>query len=145
MLGGKRSIDVWPVRFLLRSDFFPLSTRAFLPEVIYEKEFLPVCGAETGAAKDGAFAGMNKETLTSFCTKLGFERGRVWPHGKRAKKMLSKNAMMIGSCKSGEALNKCSLGRRNGLAYPRIGYVSDAGFKSVSDQCHAGCAVHVTA
>ena len=31
-----------------------------------------------------------------------------------------------------------------GLAYPRIGYVSDAGFKSVSDQCHAGSsAVHV--
>ena len=70
---------------------------AFVPEVLYEGQYYPICGHNFWDNDDGA---------TTVCKALGFISGaRI-----RTDAVYKVDAMPVGKCNSGEALDDCTAG-----------------------------------
>ena len=81
---------------------------AFVPEVLYEGRYYPICGNWFWDTDDGA---------TTVCKALGFFSGKK----KKTSEKYQVDAMPVGTCKSGEPLDKCTLG---GNAWGNFNYNS---------------------
>ena len=71
--------------------------KAFVPEVRFQGKYHPICGHYFWDDNVGA---------TNFCNLLGFKNGKI----KRTKVAYDVDAMPVGRCKPGEALNNCTRG-----------------------------------
>ena len=75
----------------------PVADEAFVPEVLYGGKYYPICGHYFWDNDNGA---------TTVCKALGFISGaRI-----RTDTVYEADAMPVGECKSGEALNRCTGG-----------------------------------
>ena len=70
---------------------------AFVPEVLYEGKYYPICGHYFWNNDDGA---------TIVCKELGFARGTRLS----TRAVYEVDAMPVGKCNSGETLDKCTAG-----------------------------------
>ena len=86
--------------------------KAFVPEVLFEGKYYPICGHYFWDNKDGA---------TAFCKLLGFKNGKM----AITKAKYNVDAMPVGICKAGEELTKCTGG---GNAWGNFAY-NDGGCK----------------
>ena len=71
--------------------------KAFVPEVLFEGKYYPICGHWFWNNTNGA---------KTFCNLLGFKNGIK----ANTNVAYSVDAMPVGQCKSGEALTKCTAG-----------------------------------
>ena len=71
--------------------------KAFVPEVLFEKKYFPICGH---------FFWDNDNGATAVCKLLGFKSGK---RGKTSA-AFDVDAMPVGDCKPGEPLTKCTGG-----------------------------------
>ena len=71
--------------------------KAFVPEVLYNGKYHPICGH--GFWDDNA-------GTTTVCNLLGFERGSF----TKTKQKYNVNAMPVGRCSAEEQLRKCTGG-----------------------------------
>ena len=86
----------------------PVEGEAFVPEVLYQGKYYPICGHYFWDTDDGA---------TSVCKALGFSSGKV----KKTQAKYTVDAMPVGVCKSGEPLDKCT---GSGNAWGNLDYRS---------------------
>ena len=80
--------------------------KAFVPEVLFEGKYHPICGHYFWDSEHGAKA---------FCNLLGFKNGKM----TQTKAIYNVDAMPVGHCKAGEELTKCTGG---GNAWGNFGY-----------------------
>ena len=78
----------------------PVENEAFVPEVLYQDKYYPICGHHFWNNNNGA---------TTVCKVLGFSSGTLII--TKAKYIV--DAMPIGSCNSGEPLDKCTGGENH--------------------------------
>ena len=104
-----------------QGDTQPVAGQAFVPEVLYEGNYYPICGHNFWDNKNGA---------TTVCKALGFTSGKV----QQTKATYTLDAMPVGQCKAGEPLDKCT---RAGNAW------GDFCWRN-GQQCKAGYRVGVT-
>lgn len=71
--------------------------KAFVPEVLFEGKYYPICGHFFWNGDHGA---------TAVCNLLGFENGKV----AITQAKYDVDAMPVGLCKAGEELTKCTGG-----------------------------------
>ena len=94
--------------------------KAFVPEVLFEGKYHPICGH---------FFWDNNASATAVCNLLGFNNGKMTI--TRAK--YNVDAMPVGRCKTGEELTKCTGG---GNAW--------GNFTGIDGRCKKGKEVGVT-
>ena len=71
--------------------------KAFVPEVLFEGKYHPICGH---------WFWNNHKGATAFCNLLRFKNGKMTKtHAK-----YNVDAMPVGQCKTGEVLTKCTAG-----------------------------------
>ena len=80
--------------------------KAFVPEVLFEGKYHPICGHYFWNDNVGA---------TAVCNLLGFNNGKM----TQTKAKYDVDAMPVGQCKAGEELTKCTGG---GNAWGNFGY-----------------------
>ena len=71
--------------------------QAFVPEVLYNGKYYPICGHYFWDNDNGA---------TTFCKMLGFHKGTY----KSTRNTYDVDSMPVGECKPGEGLMKCTGG-----------------------------------
>ena len=71
--------------------------KAFVPEVLFEGEYYPICGHKFWDNDDGA---------TTLCKHVGFQKGT----SQKIKNEYNVDSMPVGRCKPGEELMKCTGG-----------------------------------
>ena len=70
----------------------------------------PICGHYTWD---------NNNAATTFCKKLGFEKGEGRHRHHRVRNKFKTDAMPVGRCRQGQELNKCNAG---GNGWGNLGY-----------------------
>ena len=80
-----------------QGDTQPVAGQAFVPEVLYEGNYYPICGH---------FFWDNDEGAKTVCNALGFASGTV----QRIQTTYTVDAMWVGKCNAGEPLDKCTAG-----------------------------------
>ena len=82
--------------------------KAFVPEVLYQGKYYPICGHYFWDNNGGA---------TAVCNFLGFKNGKM----AITQAKYSEDAMPVGICKAGEGLTKCTGG---GNAWGNFNYIN---------------------
>merc|ERR1719336_889951 len=85
--------------------------------LFYEKKWWPICGHYFWDNEHGA---------ETFCKKLGYTGGKLEKHRKK----LSVEALLIGVCKPGQSLDKCTGNCNN--------YLSDEKCSNCASGQHVG-------
>ena len=83
----------------------------FVPEVLYQGNYYPICGHFFWDSQDGA---------ATVCKNLGFSGGELknWPV-RSSNEGYTKDAMPVGTCDVSQHLDKCTDG---GNAWGDLGY-----------------------
>lgn len=74
-----------------------MAGKGFVPEVLYQGKYYPICGHYFWDSQDGA---------TTVCKALGFSSGKF----KRTNAKYDVDSMPVGRCSKGQPLNKCTFG-----------------------------------
>ena len=74
-----------------------LTTNGGAPEYFLDGEWYPICGH---------YFWNNNHGATALCQKLGYTSGTV----QKTRTAYAKNAVKVGACRAGEAIDSCSAG-----------------------------------